>query len=204
MQPAILESLFRRALKTCKFFPKVAEILEPLENAEKNAAPEAAEKAWQIVLDIRRCHWNPDMPAPFNRAVAKLSDRVRQATRAAGVFRDFESVEALHTWAKKRFVESFVAYGELEQDKFLLPEGELKNLIGDIAESKALPALSEESRRASWNAMHARGLAYAEKLKGDPSQQADLKRAIREFAFRPSLHSLDEQKQILREKGFAI
>src|SRR6266404_4880725 len=48
---AILERLFIRAFKVCKFFPKVSEILEPLESAEKNAAPEAAEVAWERVLE---------------------------------------------------------------------------------------------------------------------------------------------------------
>src|SRR5262249_22226866 len=118
MDAAILERLFSRALRTCKFFPRVSEILEPLACAEASAAPEAAEEAWARVLEIRLVHWNPDIPGPFHRALARLSDRVRQAARAAGVFRDFESVEALHTWAKKRFVESFIAYGELHQDRF--------------------------------------------------------------------------------------
>jgi hypothetical protein len=123
MEPAILVRLFSRALKKCRFFPKVSEILEPLTTAEAKAAPAAAEEAWARVFEIRRLYWNPDIPAPFNRAVASLSDRIRQAARAAGVFQEFESVDGLHTWAKKRFVESFIAYGELEQDKFLLPDG---------------------------------------------------------------------------------
>jgi hypothetical protein len=198
--PDVLLSLFRRAMKTCKFFPKIAEILEPLESAEKAAALEAAEKAWEQVLEIRRAYWNPDIPAPFERAVAALSERVRQAARAAGIFRDFESVEALHTWAKKRFVESFIAYGELEQDQFLLPDGEIKNILDGCAEMKALPVPSRD-----WKELRARGLAYAGELKSDPSQQPDLKRAsravARELTPRPPMRSLDEQKQILRERG---
>lgn len=160
MDAAILERLFARALKTCKFFPKVAEILEPLENAEKKAAPTAAEEAWNYVLDLRRVYWNPDMPGGFSRGMPKLSERVQQAARAAGVFRDFESVEALHTWAKKRFVESFIAYGECEQDKFLLPDGEIKNLLAGAAQAKALPA-----PRVSFEDLHKRGLQYAEECK---------------------------------------
>jgi hypothetical protein len=160
MDAAILEQLFKRAFRTCKFFPKVSEILEPLEKAEKNAAPTAAEEAWQCVLEIRRVYWNPDIPGPFHRAVACLSDRVQQAARAAGVFRDFESVEALHTWAKKRFVESFITYGEREQDAFLLPDGEIKSLLSGVAETKALP-----SSEMDFHALHKRGLEYAEQIK---------------------------------------
>src|SRR6266849_6947510 len=77
MDAAILEQLFHRALRTCKFFPKVSEILAPLESAEKNAAPQAAEKAWARVLEIRRVHWNPDLPGPFSRVFSALSERVQ-------------------------------------------------------------------------------------------------------------------------------
>ena len=202
MDAAILERLFNRALDTCKFFPKVSDILEPLATAEATAVPEAAEEAWQIVVDIRRRYWNPDIPGPFDREVGKLSDRVRQAARAAGAFRDFTAHEwgsgALHTWAKKRFVESFIAYGELEQDQFLLPEGEIKNLLAGAAQAKALPAPA-----ADFHAMHERGLAYAQELKDSRCDQPFLKRAIRagERAPRPPMRSLDEQKRVLRERG---
>jgi hypothetical protein len=162
---AILERLFSRALRTCKFFPKVSEILEPLENAEGVAAPEAAEEAWQQVLSIRRLHWNPDIPADLGWQMRQLSERVQQAARAAGVFRDFESVEALHTWAKKRFIESFIAWGEVEQDKFLLPDGEIKSLLADVAKLKALPTASRD-----WNKLHARGLEYAKTFNVRPER----------------------------------
>jgi hypothetical protein len=169
MDAAILDRLFSRALRRCKFFPKVSEILEPLASAQINAAPEAAEEAWERVLEIRRADWNPDIPGPFRCALARLSDRVRQAARAAGVFRDFESVDALHTWAKKRFVESFVAYGEREQDQFLLPGAELKDLLADVAEKKALPPVSP-----NWAELHARGLEYSTKKVGTCSKSAEI------------------------------
>lgn len=198
MDAAILERLFSQALRTCKFFPKVSEILEPVATAEANAAPEAAEKAWVRVMEIRRVDWNPDIPGPFSRAIAGLSERVRQAARAAGVFRDFESVEALHTWAKKRFVESFIAYGELEQDRFLIPNGELRELLADAAQ-KLLPS-SE-----SYQEMRTRGLAYAQELKELGCEQPEIKRAIRAVAEKlmphPPMRSLEEQKQVLRERG---
>src|SRR5205807_9903778 len=56
--------------------------LEPLQKAEKLAAPEAAATAWERVLEIRRLYWCPDIPGPFDRALAGLSERVRQAARA--------------------------------------------------------------------------------------------------------------------------
>lgn len=201
IEPATLRRLFERAKRTCKFFPKIAEILEPLQGAEKKAAPAAAEEAWERVLDIRRVYWNPDIPGPFDRAVAKLPERIKQAARASGVFRDHESLEALHVWAKKKFVESFVAYGELQQDQFLLPDGEIKDLLAQWAETKALPA----PPRPAFEELHRRGLEYAQKLKRE-AEQPDIKRAVGavagELAPRPAMRSLDEQKRILREKGF--
>jgi len=195
IKPEVLVSLFGRALKTCKFFPKVSEILEPIRKAEETATPEAAEQAWQRVLEVRRLHWNPDIPAPFQRALATLTDRERQAARAAGVFQDFESVEALHTWAKKPFVESFIRYDELERDGHLLPEGEIKNLLQSVGTEKALPKSSE-----TWAEMRERGLRYA----ADRKSQSAAKRVRPKYMPPAAQRSLDEQKTILRAKGFNV
>ena len=150
-----LESLFKRALKTCRFFPKVSEILEPIQKAEQRDVPEAAEQAWQRVLAIRREHYNPDMPQALLRCLGQLSERDRHAARAAGVFREFESVGGLHIWAKKRFVESFTAYGELEGDQFLLPNGHIKNLLTDLGQANPLPSSSR-----NWDECRLAGESY--------------------------------------------
>jgi hypothetical protein len=126
-----------------------------------------------------------------------LSERVQQAARAAGIFRDFESAQDLHVWAKKRFLDSYAAYEELERDQFLLPDGELKGLLAGIAETKSLPA-SE-----SYEAMRERGLAYAAELRASPSdtpRRPDPPRPRQQQQTR----SIEEQKRILREKGFAL
>jgi hypothetical protein len=160
LSPQVLRAAFQKTLRECAYWPvKVADIRKHVTGAESNAVNVAAEKAWEIVLDIRRRYWNPDIPGPFHRAVARLSERMRQAARAAGVFRDFESVEALHTWAKKRFVESFITYGEFERDGFLLPDGEIKNLLTEIAQAKTLPTPSSD-----WSECRARGEQYRAQL----------------------------------------
>src|SRR6266567_4543229 len=199
MDAAILERLFSRALRTCKFFPKVSEILEPLASAEANAVPEAAEQAWQRVLELRRLHWNPDIPDGLSRQLARLPEQIRQAARAAGVFRDFESVKDLHVWAKQRFIESFVTQAELDQDQFLLPDGKIKGLFASVAATKSLPASDETHEE-----MRERGLAYAAQFKSSPAEmsrqrQVDLPRP------RPCAQptrSVEEQKRILRERGW--
>jgi hypothetical protein len=144
LSDSVLEAAFRKTLKAAKFWPvKVADVREYVTRAIQNETDDAAERAWQTVLDVRRVHWCPDVPGPFDRALARLTERVRQAARAAGIWRDFTASEyengALHTWGKKRFIESFNAWGEQEQDKFLLPDGEAKKLLIELAETKALP-----------------------------------------------------------------
>jgi hypothetical protein len=143
LPPAVLLAAFRKTLRECPYWPvKVADIRKHVTRAIQNETDDAAERAWQAVLEIRRCHWSPDVPGPFNRALANLTERVRQAARAAGIWRDFTASEyengAMHTWAKKRFFESFLAWGERDEDNFLLPDGEVKKLLIRCAESKAI------------------------------------------------------------------
>lgn len=166
LSPAVLLAAFRKTLMECAYWPvKVADIRRHVSHAESNATGEAAQKAWQRVLEIRRVHWNPDIPGPFDRALAALPERIRQAARASGVFRDVESADDLHVWAKKRFLESFIAYGELEQEQFLLPDGEIKTLLAEFAESKALPVPTRD-----FHELQTRGLEYSAKLKqGTPA-----------------------------------
>jgi hypothetical protein len=147
---------------------------------------EAAEKAWQRVLECRRLYWNPDLGG-FARDMPKLSERVQQAARAAGVWRDFPTVEALHVWAKKQFIESFVAWDESEADKFLLPDGEIKRLLADAAKPKALPTSNE-----SFENLYERGLQYAERIR----EAAQLLAVNRAGAVRRNLFGTEEEREI--------
>jgi hypothetical protein len=144
LSSAVLLAAFRKTLRECPYWPvKVADIRKHVTRAIQNETDDAAEMAWKCVLEIRRVHWCPDVPGPFNRTIANLTERVRQAARSAGIWRDFTASEyengALHTWAKKRFFESFLSWGERDGDKFLLPDGEAKKLLIEFAETKALP-----------------------------------------------------------------
>ena len=156
----VLEAGFRKTLQTCKYWPvKVADAREHVEYAKETATSEAAERAWERVLALRRRFWNPDMPGGFSRGMPQLPPRIDRAARAAGVFRDYETVEASHVWAKKKFIESFVRWDEAEESQNLLPDGEIKRDLTDAAQRKALPAAER------YEIMRARGLAYAEQLK---------------------------------------
>jgi hypothetical protein len=160
MDPVVLERLFNRALKRCRFFPKISDILEPLQKTEEVTLSQVVEDAWQRVCELPRLHWNTDIPSGLCCRLALLPDRVRHAARVAGVFRNFETEDGLHVWAKKRFIESFVDYGELQRDQFPLPDGDIKNVLVNIAQKKALPAASED-----WDELRHRGEAYTAKRK---------------------------------------
>lgn len=197
MDAATLEPLFRKAMRSCKFFPKVCEILEPLQAVKEAALPEEASEAWQLVLSIRREHFNPDFPRHLARAVAALPERIQRAARAAGVFQDFSDIDQLYVWAKKRFIESYLAWEQLEEDKFLLPEGKIKNLLAEVAVTKALPAAA---------AVLPQSLPYkpaiAAEREGMQSTQDAPTKPVRHFTPQPMLRSIEDQKRILREKGF--
>jgi hypothetical protein len=192
LDPAVLDAACKRTMQTCKFFPTPADIRGHIDHTEETATSQAAEIGWQRVMKIRRVDWNPDIPASLQRALAKLSERVQQAARAAGVFRDFESTEELHVWAKKRFIESFIAYGELERDEFLLPDGEIKNLLSEFAQTKMLPSTSDD-----WSECRARGEAYRTQLatQGIPDLSPEERLRIADELAAEARKLLDQQRE---------
>jgi hypothetical protein len=159
MKPEKLEPMFKKALQTCKFFPKIADILENANDSQEKLAELEAECAWSEVLELRTRYWSPDAPGGFWRGMPPLSAQVKQACRAAGVFKDYESTDQLHVWAHKRFIESYLAWGTLEKEKHLLPDGPIKNLLTDAAQAKALPASDVD-----FAGLHERGRRYAEQI----------------------------------------
>ncbi len=201
LAPDLLQAACDRLMKTWTsgFLPTPGAVRAAVDHATQNATQQEAELAWQRVLDLRRLHWNPAMPDELTRQLARLPEQIRQAARAAGVFRDFESVKDLHVWAKQRFIESFVTQAELDQDQFLLPDGKIKGLFASVAATKSLPASDETHEE-----MRERGLAYAAQFKSSPAEmsrqrQVDLPRP------RPCAQptrSVEEQKRILRERGW--
>ena len=87
--------------------------------------------------------------------------------RAAGVCVDYEDSDQLHVWCKKRFIEYFLAWTEMEKDgKFLLPQGELRDALAAISEIKSLPPAEP-----SFDELHRRGLAYSDWLKESEPRQ---------------------------------
>jgi hypothetical protein len=144
MEPDTLERLFRQAIKTCKFFPKVSDILAPMEQSLAPAA--SAELKWQDVLDFVRRYWSPDLPGGISRGAPRISERTMTGIRAAGGLAWLNECSREHlVWAKKAFCESYTAWETLKRDEYLLPENspirELnseagKTLPGDLLSRK--------------------------------------------------------------------
>jgi hypothetical protein len=195
LSPQHVAAAFSKAEKSLKFWPSPGEVrafvpidamLEPIEAALK----------WDTVLAYAvRC--SPDYP---DKNPPRILPRTQSAINAAGGLGyvrecDRESL----TWVRKRFIEAYVRYGELQQSEYLLPEGGVKNLLATAAQKLlASPDVYEEARK--------RGIAQSAELKTTGCNEPDIQRAMRtiarESAPLPSARSLEEQKQILREKGF--
>jgi hypothetical protein len=137
---AILEAAFRKTIKTCKFWPKVADVREHIDGARKNAGTEAGEQKWIQLLEYIRLYIHPDIP---NRG-PRLSERTANAVRAAGGLAYIRecSTDNLQ-WAKKRFIESYKRWDELQQDEYLLPAGEVKSLLTSVASTMSVGGLPE-------------------------------------------------------------
>lgn len=198
--PEVLQPLFRKALSTCKFFPTIAEFVGPLQAVKQAALPEEAGDAWQKVLAIRREHFNPDFPRYLTFAISRLPERVQRAARASGIFQEVSGLDQLHVWCKKRFIESYLAWEEIEENRFLLPDGELKNALLGLANTKALP-----SSEIPFNNLHERGLKYAEELKKTGpspcvSQAAPVHETPRVIDFQGRAAELQRQAELIRQK----
>jgi hypothetical protein len=132
MKAATLESLFKRALNTCKFFPKISEILEPLQEI----AQTDFENEWQALLDYCREWVHPDIH--FSRAPS-LPLEIDHAARAAGGVQFLRacSQEEL-VWRKKVFIEDLTRSRKTGDLAVLLTGGELRKLLRKAAAPIAL------------------------------------------------------------------
>jgi hypothetical protein len=161
LSPDVLRAAFVKTLRECSFWPvKVADIRKHVAHAQQTSEAMAAEEAWNTALDWRRRYWRRDLPGQCPSYAPKLPDRITQSMRAAGVCVDYEDPDQLNIWARKRFIEYFLAWTEMEKDgKFLLPQGELREMLTELSQTKALSAAP-----INFNELHGRGLEYSDRL----------------------------------------
>lgn len=138
---------FNRTLRQCKFMPTVADVLAHVETAKMSAREEQAERKWQEVLEYIRLHFHPDLSI---QSGPRISERTRRAISAAGGLAYIsESDSEAKQWAKKRFIEAYLRWDELERDYAMLPDSEFKTGLKALAEAKSMPQLPERSRLSS-------------------------------------------------------
>lgn len=204
LAPNRLQAAFVACLRahTFKTMPTIADVRQHLTKAQEAAVSLEAEQKWEQVLRYAQST-SPDYPS---RAV-RFKEQTRAAINAAGGLdwiRDCPLTEL--QWCKKRFIEAYVRFSELQQDEYLLPPGEVHDLLASVAKTKALQA--PEVIRESYEEMRARGLAHSEELKtsGYSEQNKNKLRAMRAIVRKAApprkVRSIEEQKRILHERGF--
>lgn len=135
-----LEAAFTACLRSHQFksLPTVADVRGHLTRAGENELLERATRRCEMVFAYA-ANLSPDYP---DRNPPQFSEREKAGIRCAGglgFMRDC-SLESL-AWAKKRFIEGYIRYSELEQNHGLLPDGELKKLLAEVSAGMAVPAL---------------------------------------------------------------
>jgi hypothetical protein len=132
MDAETLESLFKKALKSCKFFPKISEILEPLQASEQADF----EDEWQALLDYCREWVHPDIR--FS-GVPSLPVEIDHAARAAGGVHFLKGCSSEELgWRKKAFIEDLTRSRKTGDLAGLLTGGELRKFLRQAAVPAAL------------------------------------------------------------------
>jgi len=127
-----LEPLFRNVLRTCKFFPTPADVLEPLKAVEQSDF----EDEWQSLLDYCREWVHPDIH--FHGA-PELPGEIDHAARAAGGVHFLRSCSQEELgWRKKAFIEDLQRSRKTGDLAGLLTGGELRKLLRQAAAPIAL------------------------------------------------------------------
>lgn len=139
MSPDILRPLFEHALRTCKFWPTIAEILAPLETTEGGSL----EDEWQALLDYCERWVNRDVPNM--RGKPALPPDIDHAARAANGVYYLESCSTDDlVWAKKRFIEDMARQRKTGDIAGFLPRSELRELLKNAAPRFQLPSTAAD------------------------------------------------------------
>jgi hypothetical protein len=191
-----LRAAFVACLHSHKFktMPTIGDVRQHLSKAQGSANEEQAAKKWDVVLAYA-LQRSPDIA---EKNPPRISERTGRAIRAAGGLNWIRDCPAKELpWARTRFIESYIRFGELLQSEYLLPDGEAKNLLAGAAQKLLPPSDSYTKDRE-------RGIAYAEELKAQgctPDIQRAMRAIVQDTKQRPPARSLEEQKSELRKRG---
>ena len=131
----IVDQLFRKHLRTSRFFPVPADILQPLAHTAELHRQDGAENDWHRVLDYVREWVHPDIV--FSRT-PMLPEKLDRCARAAGGLQYLRACPTEELiWRKKQFLEAYERYDCLDQH--LIEDPELKKLFQRFANRFSLP-----------------------------------------------------------------
>jgi len=132
---AVLEAAFLKTLRECKYWPiKVSDIREHVRRAEGNAASEAAERAWQLVLDLRRLYGEAAQLKALPAPEVSFDDLHARGLKYAEQFR-----EAAPLLAFNRDAAACISIWNSEEER--------QRSILSLREKETNPALLERYRR---------------------------------------------------------
>jgi hypothetical protein len=149
VETARLKAAFIACIRSLTFrtMPTIGDILKHLTQAESNAAQFAAEERWQYVLRYKREHFHPDLR---NYKPPKLDERTDHALHVAGGLAGISQSDTNQlVWRKKAFIEAYLAWDQPGKDKFLLPQGEVTNLLSEAVENLSVERLLQEPENAT-------------------------------------------------------
>lgn len=139
--PDRIKAAFDRAERQLKFWPAPAEVLGFISAAKDNSAEEAAARKFDEVRRNISLHYHPDLGGWRG---PRISEPTRRAINAAGGIAYLSECSGDNlVFARKRFIESYLRWDELEEGRFLLREGEVANLLAGVAKNMSVERLLE-------------------------------------------------------------
>jgi hypothetical protein len=145
IDPAILEELFENALRTCKFFPTIADIRGQVDKADAAGVELEAAGAWDRYLTHVQKYFHPDIG--WNRRAPQLSAITEHAAGAAGDAHWIEGCpESELQWARKRFIDAYMLAHRAGQAKNLLTRGEAKKILERLTTSAGAKQIAASPR----------------------------------------------------------
>jgi len=131
VDPGTLQAICTNALRTCKFFPTIADLLGQIDKADSAGLELEAAAAWERWLAHVQRYFHPDLG--WDPRAPRLDAITEHAGRAAGGARWVEGCpESELQWARKRFIKSYMLAKETGQVQNLLTRGEAKKIIASL------------------------------------------------------------------------
>ena len=141
IEPDVLQHIFQNAIRTCKFFPTIAELRGQIEKADTAGLALEAAEAWDRYLAHLRRFFHPDIG--WNRRAPHLDAITEHAARAAGGERWIESCpEEKLQWCQNAFIEDYTLAHETCQVQNLLTRVEAKKILKSLTSQAPTKRLS--------------------------------------------------------------